>query len=97
MLGMESGVLSGTVVSCCSLLCMMFRARSTGAKVKRAFMSYDDMVPPLYLDGFGLFYKVLGVSDMVGEAPTIVWRMFAISLATPYIIAPLLVTMGLRG
>ena len=37
ILGMESGVLFGSVVSCCSLLCMMFRAESAGTDVKRAF------------------------------------------------------------
>ena len=33
---------------------------------------------------------------MVGEAPTRGWRMFAMYLATPYIIEPLQDTMGLR-
>ena len=37
MLGMENGVLLGSVVSCCSLLCIMFRAGSTGITVKNAF------------------------------------------------------------
>ena len=58
MLGMESGVQYGSVVSCCSLLCMI----EEGLYV----ISWHGF-PLLYLDGFGLFYKVLGVSDMVGE------------------------------
>ena len=37
--GMESGVLLWSVVSSCSLLCMMVRAGSTGTEVKRALMS----------------------------------------------------------
>ena len=63
----------------------------------RSFTLYNGMVPPLYLDGFGLFYKVLGVSDMVGGTPTRGLRMFATSLATLYVIEPIQDTMGLRG
>ena len=47
MLGMESGVLFCSLVSCCSLLCMIFRARSTGTEVKRSFTSCVDMVSPI--------------------------------------------------
>ena len=46
ILGMERGVLLWSVVSCCILLCILFRAGSTGTEVKRAFMSNDDMVFP---------------------------------------------------
>ena len=56
MLQMESGVLFGSVVSCCSLLCMMCRAGSTGTDVKRAFTSYDDMVSPVL---FGWVWPLL--------------------------------------
>ena len=97
MLGMEIGVLFGSVVSCCNLLCMMFRAGSTGTEVKRAFMSYDDIVSPLNLDGFGLFYKVWAFLIWWGKHLPEVQRMFVISLPTPYMIEPLLDTMGLRG
>ena len=62
---------------------MIFSAGSIGTEVKRAFKAYDDMVSPLYLDGFNLLHKVLGVSNMVGERPTGGQRMLAISLATP--------------
>ena len=55
MLGMDSGVLFGSVVSC-SLLCMMFRAGSTGTDVNRAFTSYDGMVP---LVVFGWIWPLL--------------------------------------
>ena len=53
--------------------------------------------PLLNLDGCGLFYKVLGVSDMVRGSTYQIQRMFTISLATSYMIEPLLDTMGLRG
>ena len=53
--------------------------------------------PPLYLDGFGLFYKVLGVSNMGVGTTYQSRRMFAILLATLYVIKPLLDTMGLSG
>ena len=53
--------------------------------------------PLLYLDGFSLLHEVLGISDMVGEPPTRGQRMLAISLATVYVIEPLLDTMSLRG
>ena len=77
---------------------MMFRVGSTGPNVKRALTSYEDMHSPLLqLDGFGLFHEVLGISDMVGEPPTRGQRMLAISLATPYVIEPLLDIIGLRG
>ena len=46
MLGMESGVLFGSLASCCSLLCMMCRTGSTGTNVKRAFTLYDDVAFP---------------------------------------------------
>ena len=45
MLGMESGVLLGTVMSCCSL-CMMLGVGSAGTEVKRTFTTYGDMVSP---------------------------------------------------
>ena len=76
---------------------MMFRTGSTGTEVTMAFMLYEDVVSPMYLDGFGLLYKVLGVSGMRGEIPTRGQRMFAISLAPLYIIEPLLDTIGHRG
>ena len=68
MLGMKSGVLLGNVASCCSLLCLMFRTGSTGTEVKRAFMSYDDMVSPCDIVIDLAAYELLGVSDMVGGA-----------------------------
>ena len=56
MFGMESGVLFNSVVSCCVLLWMMFRAGSPGTEVKRAFTSYDDIVSPVE---FGLIWPFL--------------------------------------
>ena len=56
MLGMENGLLLGSVVFCCNLLCMMFGAASTGTEVKRASTSYDDMVSPFV---FGWIWPLL--------------------------------------
>ena len=65
MLGMESGVLLGSVVSC-SLLCMMFRAGSTRIEVKVALYHVMTWFPPV---DFGQIWPHLysaGVSNMVG-------------------------------
>ena len=75
----------------------MENGRATGFWCKEGHnIICNHAFPLLGLFGFDLIQEVLGIPNMVGEWPTS-GLMLANSLAAPYVTAPLLDKIGLRG
>ena len=96
--GMDMLVLCGRVLSCCNLCLTICMAGWTGTEVNKAFTSKEVMTSPdsNFLP-WSCWMKCCVFLRWCGDWPTRGLMMCAISLATPYVMDPLLETMSLRG
>ena len=96
--GIDMAVLCGREVSCCNLCLTICMEGWTGTEVKSALTSKDVMTSP----GCSFLSCICWMKCWVflrwcGDLPTRGLMICESSLATPYVIDPLLETMGLRG
>ena len=94
---MDMEVLCVSVVSCCSLCLTIWIAGCTGTDVKRALTSYEVMIfPASNFLPWSCCMKCWVFLRWCGDWPTRGLMMCESSLATPYVMDPLLDTMGQR-
>ena len=95
---MDMAVLCGRVVSCCSLFLTIWMEGWTVIEVNRALTSKDVMTSPgCSFLSCSCWMKCWVFLRWCGDWPTSGLMICESSFATPYVIDPLLDTMGLRG